>query len=105
MQTCWTGSSSSRWSGTTAAPASSTRPRYLPLHHPEVVAGRVAEAGVDAVRLLRRLLQELDAALLELVVALLDVVGGEEEAARRALGEQVVDLLPRVLVEDGRPGN
>jgi hypothetical protein len=46
-----------------------------------VVSRRVAEAGVDAVQLLRRLLQELDAAALQLLVAGLDVVRGEEEAA------------------------
>src|SRR5712691_7664056 len=45
-----------------------------PLRHAEVVARRVAEAGVDAVGLLRRLLRELDAAALELLIALPDVV-------------------------------
>ena len=59
------------------------RCRLAGLHHPSRVAGRVAEAGVDAVRLLRRLLLELDAPVLELFVGALDVVGREEEARRR----------------------
>src|SRR5439155_7572386 len=65
-----------------------------------VVARRVAEAGVDTVRLLRRLLRELDAAALQLLVALVRVLGREEETAGRALRQQGPDLLPRLLVED-----
>jgi len=39
------------------------RQALLRLRHPEVVSGHVAEAGVDAVRLLARPLRELDARL------------------------------------------
>src|SRR5262249_21874943 len=75
------------------------------LHHAELVAGGIAEAGVDAVGLLGRLLRELDAARRELVVAGAAVLGGEEEAARRALGEQVEDLAARLVVEDRCAGD
>src|SRR3989442_4321453 len=75
------------------------------LHHPEVVPRRVADPGVDAVRLLRRLLRELDAALLELLVARPAVVGREEEAARSALREQRMDLVPGFLFEHRRAGD
>src|SRR5262249_48202477 len=55
--------------------------RLRPLDHAGVVAGRVTEAGVDAVRLLGRLLRELDAASLELLVRLPAVVRREEQPA------------------------
>jgi hypothetical protein len=74
------------------------------LRHPELVPGRVTEAGVDAVGLLRRLLRELDAAALQVFVARLDVVRREEKPAGGAFGQQRLDLLARVLVEDGRAG-
>src|SRR5690349_2613591 len=75
------------------------------LHHPELVAGRIAEARVDAVRLLGRLLRELDAAPRELLEAGAAILGREEEPARGALGEQVENLLPRLVVEDRRAGD
>jgi hypothetical protein len=52
-----------------------------------VVARHVTEPCVDAVRLLGRLLRELDAATLQLLVAGLAVVDREEEAARSAFGQ------------------
>src|SRR5690242_4365065 len=67
-----------------------------------MVAGRVAKACVDPVRLLHRLLAELHALRLELLVALLDVVRREEEPAGGAFREQALDLGARVLVEHGR---
>src|SRR5829696_1446054 len=67
------------------------------LHHPDLVAGRVPKPGVDPVRLLRRLLGELDAAALELLVARLAILRREEEAAGRALGDDVLDLPLRLL--------
>src|SRR5690348_9783770 len=76
-----------------------------PLHHPELVAGGVAESCVHAVRLVGGLLRELDAARRELLVAGPAVLGREEEPARSALGQQVEDLLPRLVVEDRRAGN
>src|SRR4051795_13429321 len=66
------GSAHSTTEGRVSGPQSSwiRSPGFLPLlRHAEVVARRVAETGVDAVRLLRRLLRELDAAALELLVA------------------------------------
>src|SRR5207253_3240562 len=75
------------------------------LDHPEVVAGRIAEAGVDAVRLLRRLLCELHSALLELLIRGAAVVRREEQAAGGALRHQRLDLVARLLVEHGRAGN
>src|ERR687898_2624786 len=53
----------------------------LGLDHAEIVPRLVAEAGVDSVRLLNGLLQEVDAAALELLVRGLDVIGREEEPA------------------------
>ena len=51
----------------------------MPLHHAEMVAPRVAEAGVDAVRLLIRLLREPGPARGELGMRGAAVVHGEEE--------------------------
>src|ERR1041385_8584755 len=53
--------------------------RRVQLRHAHLVAGRVAESDVDAVRLLLRLLLELDAAGLQLLVRRADVVGREEQ--------------------------
>src|SRR5439155_4726972 len=52
--------------------------------------------------LLGRLLLELDASTLELVVGRPDVVAREEEAAARALPHQRHDLVASLCVEDGR---
>src|SRR5579859_1866988 len=63
--------------------------RRRPLREPDVVAERVAEAAVDPVWPFGRLLGELDALGLELVVRLAAVVSDEEEmAARRAFRDQ-----------------
>src|SRR5919198_625321 len=78
-------------------------PSFLLLRQAEVVPGDVAEAGVDAVRLLRRLLGEFDAAALQLFVGLLRVVGREEEATRRSLRQQILNLPAGFLLEHGRP--
>ena len=64
----------------------------LHLHHPHRVAGRVAEAGVEAVGLLGRLLAELDALRLQLLVRAAAVVGGEEQAAGGALRDDRLEL-------------
>ena len=74
------------------------------LREPEVVAGRVAEAGVDAVRLLRRLLRELDAAALQLLVRPLAVVGREEEPAGGAPRDQVWSCRRVSSSKTGGPG-
>ena len=58
----------------------------------EAVARRVAEAAVDAVGLLGRLLGELDAARRHLLVGLHAVVGGEEQSPGEALRHEVRDL-------------
>jgi hypothetical protein len=67
-----------------------------------VVAERVAEGAVDAVRLLHRLLGELDAEVLEPLVCTAAVVGGEDGRAERALGEQVADLGGDLVAVGGR---
>ena len=79
--------------------------RYRNVAMRKLVPRRVAEPRVDAVGLLARLLRELDTACLQLLVAGLHVVGGEEEAARGALGQQAEDLLACLVVEHGRPGH
>ena len=76
--------------------------RLIRLHHAEVVSGHVAEARVEAVRLLGRLLGELDTAALELLERGLHVVRREEEATDGALGEELLDLGARVLLEHRR---
>src|SRR4051812_18067621 len=75
------------------------------LSHPEVVARDVAEPGVDAVRLLRRLLRELDSTALQLLVGLLRVVGREEQSSAGAFGDQLVNLIARLLVEHRGAGD
>ena len=61
--------------------------------------------GSGAVGLLRRLLLELDAAALELLVRRVDVVRHEEQAAGDALGDERLELCLRLRVEDGRARN
>src|SRR5207247_8535558 len=83
--------------------------RLLRLVHPDLVARRVAETGVDTVGLLRGLLEELHAAGLELLVAGPAVVRGEEQAARGALRHDRHERVPRLGVEhrwarDGHQG-
>src|SRR5215210_2460351 len=66
------------------------RSALLHLRDADVVAERVAQAEVDAVGLVDRLLGELDAALREVGVGLARVVAAEEQVpAGRALGEQL----------------
>src|SRR4051794_18809938 len=96
---------SSRWSRRSSRPRRRVTPPLWSaggeLHHlgePEAVAGRIAEAGIDAVGPLLGRLDELDAAALELLVAGLAVVGGEEHRAGEALGHEVADLGRRLLV-------
>src|SRR5690349_4744634 len=104
MSASWPWASTSEQPG--AGPQSGPAPGWsLPLSHPEVVAGGIAEPRVDPVRLLGRLLRELDAAALQLLVARPAVVGREEEPAGRALREQLVDRCARLLVEDRRAGD
>src|SRR5262249_54486236 len=101
-------SSSSRGSrlwGEPGRPGSPRRGLRRQLRQPEAVPGRVAESRVDAVGLLGRLLAELDAAPLELLVGALAVVCREEEAPFGALREQAEDLLAGLLLEDGRAGH
>ena len=69
-----------------------------------LVSRRIAHPCVDAVRLLHRLLLELDAAALELLVRRPDVVGGEEEPACRALGHERLDWSRVSASKTGGPG-
>ena len=63
------------------------------------VAEGVPNAHVDAVEVVRGLLGEVgDAALSEGVVEGADVVGDEDQAAQRTLGDQLAQLLGRPLV-------
>src|SRR5436190_70349 len=75
------------------------------LRQPERVPGRVAKAGVDSVGTLLRVLGELDAPALELLVVRAHVVGGEEHRAREPLGHEPLDLLGRLGVHHRRPGD
>src|SRR5690348_6818919 len=80
--------------------------RYrLDLGQPPVVAERVAETGVDAVEPLRGLLDELHAPGLELLVALVAVVGDEPAHAEPALGQQVAHRRGGGLVDQRRTGH
>ena len=67
-----------------------------------MVARRVAEPAVDAVRALLGRLGELHAAALELLVGGAAVVRGEEDRVRGALAHQRAHLLGGLVVEDGR---
>src|SRR4051812_16646352 len=75
------------------------------LREAQVVARRVAERRVDAVRTLLGRIDELDAAALELLVGRPAVVGGEEDGAGRTLARELLDLLPGLRIEDRRPGD
>ena len=67
------------------------------------VAEGVPNAHVGAVEVLRRLLGEVgDAALAECVVEGAGVVGDEDQAAQRTLGDQLAKLLGRRLVVERR---
>src|SRR3954463_9300261 len=78
--------------------------RQLPhLRQADVVAGRVAEGGVDAVGPLLGRVDELEAAGLELLVGGLAVVRGEEDRRRDALRDHAAKLLGGLLLEGGRP--
>ena len=73
------------------------------LEDPDGVAERIAEAHVGAVEVVGGLLGEVgDAALLEGLVERPGVVGDEDEAAERALGDQLADLLRGRLVVQRR---
>src|SRR5262249_33936274 len=75
------------------------------LREAEAVPGRIAETGIDPVRTLLRVLGELDAAALELLVLGADVIGGQEHRAGEALRHQILDLFGRVRVHHGRAGD
>src|SRR5436309_16066802 len=68
------------------------------LGEPDVVARRIAEGGVDPVGPLLRLLGEIDAAPLELLVRGLAVLGGQEDRPGEALRHQASYLLTRLGV-------
>src|SRR2546426_7751262 len=75
----------------------------LPLEDSDRVAERVAEAHVGAVEVVDRLLGEVgDASLLERFVQGSNVVGVEDEAAQRALRDQLAELLSGGFVVQGR---
>src|SRR4051812_9702347 len=75
----------------------------LALEDPDGVAERVAQAHVGPVEVLHRLLGEVrDSAGLEGLVQRARVVGVEDEAAQRALGDQLAELLGRRLVMERR---
>jgi retinol dehydrogenase-14 len=100
--------SRSRWqlyrAGAATRRRGDERVSALHLRNAEVVAEGVAQAEVDAVGLVDRLLGDLDALLLELRVGLVRVVAAEEEvAAGRTLAEQFADLRRRLLAHRGRP--
>jgi len=76
--------------------------RGLPLEDSDRVAERVAEAHVGAVEVVDRLLGEVgDASLLEGFVQGSSVVGVEDEAAQRALRDQLAELLGGGFVVEG----
>src|SRR5215207_488300 len=85
--------------------ASAPGPLGRGLDQPERVAGRVAEAGIDAVGTFGGLLGELDAAGLELLVGGPAVLGPEDEAARSALRHDLLHLVGGRRVEHGRSGH
>src|SRR6185369_12974446 len=73
------------------------------LEDPDRVSERVADAHVDAVEVLGRLLGEVrDAALLELLVEAVRVVGDEDEPAEGSLGDEVADPFSGRLVVERR---
>src|ERR1700694_2237349 len=75
------------------------------LHYAQVVAEGIAHPAVDAVGMLGRLFGTLDAACLQCLVGLAAVVRGEtEREPRGALGDELADLSPRLLVHPGRTG-
>jgi len=73
------------------------------LREAEPVPGVVPEHGLDPVRPLRRLLEELHAVRRQLLVGLPDVVGLPDPAAERTLRHQRTDMLGALLVVHGRP--
>src|SRR4029077_8837279 len=73
------------------------------LDDPEVVAERVAQAAVDAVRVLDRLLAELDALGFQGLVGFAAVRRGEaERETAPALGDRLANLSGRLLIHPGR---
>src|SRR4051812_13620956 len=75
----------------------------LHLRDPQVVAEGVAEAEVDAVGLVDRLLGDLDALGLELRVRLVGVIGAEEQVSPgRPLGDQLAHLGSRLVAHRRR---
>src|SRR3954447_20330381 len=77
----------------------------LHLRDAQVVAERVAQAEVDAVGLVDRLLGDLDALCLQLGVGLVGVVGPEEQVASGgALRDQLAHLGGGLLAHRGRAG-
>src|SRR5439155_4154631 len=75
----------------------------LPLEDSDRVAERVAEAHVGDAEVVDRLLGEVsDASLLEGFVEGSYVVGMEDQAAQRALRDQLTELLRDGLVVQGR---
>src|SRR3982074_1623627 len=75
------------------------------LHDAQVVAERVAQSEVDPVRVLGRLLGDLDTAGLQGLVGLAAIVRGETEREPcGALGDELANLSSRLLVHPGRAG-
>src|SRR5947208_15827442 len=62
--------------------------QFAHLGETEVVTRRVAESRVDSVGPLFGLLDEVDAASLQLLVRSLDIVGGEERSEERRVGKE-----------------
>src|ERR1700687_3739607 len=88
------------------------RRRHLPvwlnrqLHYAQVVAERVAQPEVDAVRVLGRLLGDLDTAGLQGLVGLAAIVRGETEREPcGALGDELANLRTTLFVCSGRAGH
>ena len=78
--------------------------RLAPQRHAHLVARRIAETRVDAVRLLRRLLLELYPAALQLLIRPLDVVGGEEGPLATPLATSVLIASCVSASKTGGPG-
>jgi hypothetical protein len=65
------------------------------LHEPDQVARGVAEGAVaQAIRLVERLLDDLDARFTDPLEGRVAVLGGEDHAAQHPLGHELRDRLP-----------
>ena len=83
---------------------SSDRRGLAHLRQPELVAGRIAERGVDAVRALLGRLGELEPARGELLVGGLRIVGREQDVPGPPLRHHAPDLVCRRASSTGGPG-